>query len=349
MVFLSHLLTYNLHVILQVFSHKSKIMATIKLTIDAKRSYADGRVPIIYRLTHNTKTTRIESGVKILKEDWDPAKRRITKSNPESKALNVIISTKLLELEKKLLGVSTLLNDADINELKEALINDGKPDKIFFYEFAIKEINHLKNQERFGNAQAYETALNRLISFTGKQIRIDQINYTLISDFDNQLLKDGLSRNTVAVYMREIRALLNKAIHKGLLDKNIYPFSNYKIKTEKTVNRAIFKDDLEKIKMLPLKEGSSMWHSRNIFFLIFNLIGVSFIDLALLTHSSIQGERIVYRRRKTGKIYSIKLTDEARRIISIYRKENTNYLVSCFKLETVLKSKEREEIALRCN
>ena len=38
-------------------------MAAIKLSIDGKHNYSDGRSPIIYRLTHKTKTTRIESGV----------------------------------------------------------------------------------------------------------------------------------------------------------------------------------------------------------------------------------------------------------------------------------------------
>lgn len=51
---------------------------------------------------------------------------------------------------------------------------------------------------------------------------------------------------------------------------------------------------VQKIKQHPLEVGSSMWHSRNIFLLIFNLIGISFIDLALLTEDNIQNDRIVF-------------------------------------------------------
>ena len=142
------------------------------------------------------------------------------------------------------------------------------------------------------------------------------ITYSLLSDFDTQLLKEELSRNSAAVYMREIGALLNKAIHKKILEHNQYPFHSYKIKTEKTISRAVSKSELLKLLETPLEENTSRWHSTNIFFLIFNLIGISFIDLALLTPDSIQGEKIVYKRRKMGKIYSIKLTSEAKRILS---------------------------------
>ncbi len=327
-------------------------MATIKLTIDGKRSFSDGRIPVIFRLTNKTKTTRIESGVKILKQDWDSDRCRINKTHPESKELNLILNSKLLELEKKLLQVMSTSGDLDINALKAAITMSKTPKQILFYEFANKEIQNLRDQERFGNASVYETAVRRLVGFTGKTIALGRINYNVICDFDTQLIKDGICRNTIAIYMREIRALLNIAIKKKLIDRSNYPFHDFKIKTEKTVNRAITKIDLEKIKQIPLDENTPIWHSRNIFFLIYNLIGISFIDLVLLKPESIQQDRIIYRRRKTGKMYSIKITPEAEGIINFYRKENSKYLISFFNFDEVPKSEVREDIGLRiktCN
>lgn len=327
-------------------------MATLKLTIDAVRSCSDGRFPVIYRLTNYKQTTRIGSGVKVLKQDWDTARCRVNKSHPESKELNLILSKRLLELEKKLLQVTSTGNELNITELKEALITTDTVKRVLFVPFADKEIKDLRDKGKFGNAQSYETAINRLIKFTGKDLTLDMITYSLLSDFDTQLLKEGLSRNSVAVYMREIRALLNKAIHKKLLEHNQYPFHSYKIKTEKTVSRAVSKNELMKLLETPLEEQTPMWHSRNIFFLIFNLIGISFIDLVLLTPDSIQDERIVYKRRKTGKIYSIKLTSEAKRILALYHADNSKYLMSIFKLDDIPVQMERLEIGLRlkvCN
>lgn len=327
-------------------------MATIKLTIDSRRIYGDGRNPVIFRLTSNTKSTSIDSTIKLLPKEWDNSKAKVTKIHSEYQSLNLFLKQRLINLEKKLTELSAVSDDWNVAEIKKALLDDKKQAKITFLEFANKEIQSLRDQERFGNASVYETSVKRLIGFTGKAITLDKINYNIISDFDTQLIKEGLCRNTIAIYMREIRAILNQAIKKGLVDRKNYPFYDFKIKTEKTVSRAITKNDLLKIKQYPLNMGTSMWHSRNIFFLIFNLIGISFIDLVLLKPESIQQGRIVYRRRKTGKMYSIKITQEAEDIINLYNKEGSKYLISFFNFDEVPKSRVREEIGLRiktCN
>ena len=327
-------------------------MATLKLTIDGKRSYSDGRIPIIYRLTHKKRTTRIESGVKVFKQEWDTIKGRINKIHPQSKELNLLLNKRLFELEKKLFEATINLPDKDVKTLKRALIGDERQVISTFFQFATMEIKNLRDQERFGNASVYETSVNRFINYTGKSISFKEINYNVLSGFELTLLKEGICRNTIAIYMRELRALLNLAIKKGLMDRADYPFYNYKIKTERTVCRAITTDELQKIYKHPLKDQSVAWHSRNIFFLIFNLIGISFIDLILLEQESIQNGRIVYRRRKTGKRYSIKITEDAERIINIYRNPDRKYLISYFNFDEVLKSKVREEAGLRiksCN
>lgn len=268
-------------------------MATLKLTIDGRRNYSDGRVPIIYRLTHKTKTTRIDSGVKVFKQEWDSSRCRINKIHPEYKFLNILLNKRILELEKRLLEIVSINNNLDINALKQTLLNEGKAPKITFNEFAKREIQNLRDQGRFGNASVYETSVNRLIGFTGTDILFDKVDYNIISAFDAKLIKEGVSRNTIAIYMREIRALWNLGIKRKLVSRENYPFYDFKIKTTKTVNRAIKKEHLKILKELPLKEGSVQWHSRNIFFLIFYLIGISFLDLVLLKPEDIHDDSVV--------------------------------------------------------
>jgi len=318
-------------------------MASFKLSMDSRRAQTHERNPIVIRLTHKGQSTSISTNVKLTPNEWDQAKGKVTKAHPDFKTLNIHLKNRLLSLEKKALELPSTFDGASAGEFKDALLNKKKVTDITFKEFASKEIQTLRDQERFGNAKSYEAALNRLTKFTGNALPLNKINYTLICDFEAHLLKDGLTKNSVAVYMREVRALLNKAIKKDLLDKATYPFNKYIIKGEKTVSRAITKDDLEKIRCQALIAGSKLWHSRNIFFLIFNLIGISFIDLALLTNDSIQNRRIVYRRRKTGKIYSIKLTAEAESLLNFYRGES-KYLISSFNLDSVSKQDEIEMI-----
>ena len=93
-----------------------------------------------------------------------------------------------------------------------------------------------------------------------------------------------------------------------------------------------------RIQYIELPEDTPIWHSRNYFILSFNLIGISFIDMALLKQSNIQGERIVYKRRKTGKIYNVKLTAKAKEILEIYKPNSIDEGNDYYLLEVVSRS-----------
>jgi len=58
------------------------------------------------------------------------------------------------------------------------------------------------------------------------------------------------------------------------------------------------------------------------FKLIFYLIGINMVDLSRLTERNIENDRIVYRRAKTHKMYSIEIMPEAMEIINRYKGDN---------------------------
>lgn len=64
---------------------------------------------------------------------------------------------------------------------------------------------------------------------------------------------------------------------------------------------------------------------RDVFMLIFYLIGINIVDLFSLTHENVQNGRIVYTRRKTKRIYSIKIEPEAQEILE--RRKGTTHLI----------------------
>lgn len=65
---------------------------------------------------------------------------------------------------------------------------------------------------------------------------------------------------------------------------------------------------------------------RYIFFLIFYLIVINIDDLLELKHENLINGRIEYHRKKTNKLYSIKVEPEAMEIIDQYR--GKNYLLN---------------------
>ena len=53
------------------------------------------------------------------------------------------------------------------------------------------------------------------------------------------------------------------------------------------------------------------------------LRGINVKDLLLLSSDNIKNDRIIYKRAKTGKIYSIKLTDEVKEVLKQFEPNST--------------------------
>ena len=120
--------------------------------------------------------------------------------------------------------------------------------------------------------------------------------------------------------MRTIRAIYNKAIKKNIVSEKYYPFKGFKIKTEPTIKRSLNKEHISALEKINLKDQPDLDFAKDIFLFSFYNRGMNFIDVFYLTKKEIQEGRIVYRRQKTGKPFSIKITHQAQSIIDKYQK-----------------------------
>ncbi len=306
-------------------------MVYYKLILDTKRIKKDGLYTIVVRVTHNKNNTTISTGTRVRQEHWDSASQLITKSSPNFQKLNQSVSEAFLKIQKIIHELDDN-NEFSFASLKERLDEKVKPFKIntniTFSEYSTQIINELFAINKVGNALVYQTASNRLIGFAKeRKLKFKEIDYTFLESFQHHLISKGVKQNSVSNYLRTIRAIYNRAIKAKIIDRSFYPFTEVPIKSERTAKRAILANDLGRIYNLDIKENSREWQARNYFFLSFSLIGVSFTDLAYLTPSNIVKGRIVYRRRKTRKEYSIKITASAQQIINEYRGRNEKYLL----------------------
>ena len=64
-------------------------MATLKLTLDKRRTYSDGRSALILRLTVKGNSTSIDLGIKLKLGEWDSKNSKITKKHPHHQSLNL--------------------------------------------------------------------------------------------------------------------------------------------------------------------------------------------------------------------------------------------------------------------
>ena len=140
-----------------------------------------------------------------------------------------------------------------------------------------------------------------------------------LTGFDLFLQKTSPAINGRNIHFRNIRAVFNDALDNEITHN--YPFRVFKIKREQTVKRSLTLDEIRKLFAV-----SDPYQQRTIdlFKLSIYLIGINPVDLCELKEIDSQG-RINYRRRKTKKLYSIKVEPEALEIINRYK--GNNYLL----------------------
>lgn len=315
---------------------------TVALVLNYKRAKADGTFAILLRLTHHRASTHINTGISILEKDWDNTKRVIktTYKGTESVArLNNILQKKKVELMDfvtKLYEQKTL-DSYSVSELKNMF--EKRFNQLSFFDFTERQIEYMMSVNRIGNARSYKIALGVLRTFNKeKDLSFQELNYNFLKRFETAHLQKGNSLNGLAAYVRTLKAIYNKAIKEGFVDKELYPFDKYKVKVSKTRKRAISAEAIKRIADLKLPKKHPLFDKRNLFLISFYLRGMPFADLAYLKLSDLIDGRIVYQRKKTDKPYNIKITDEVAVILEHYIKNKTenNFVFPIIKRDSLI-------------
>jgi integrase/recombinase XerD len=294
----------------------------IVVSLDTRRVKNDGTYPVVLRLGHNERTTSILLGLSVLEKDWDSKNRIVRKSYVGVSSvtrLNNMIQKKKSEAMDTILKLneSGELQSLSVMGLRDKLVK-GK-NGVTFCNYTDELVKSLVEANRIGTARSYKGTASVVKEFNhGRDLPFSEITYTFLTKFETAHLHKGNVYNGLAVYMRTIRAIYNKAIKEGMAEKEWYPFEQYKIKTEPTEKRALDLPMLKNIIELQLENTHECFHSRNYFIISYMLYGMNFTDMAFLKKENIVNGRILYRRKKTAKLYDIKITPQLDSILAYY-------------------------------
>jgi len=310
-------------------------MAIVKLYFDKRRVKKDGTFPLKLKLFHLEHAVYISLGRSFKANQWNEKDNKVRASFPNSGMVNASIRKALSNATTLIAENENEILDLNITELKELISKKlfGENPKsmtgsTFFFKYTEEQIDRLRIANRIGTADSYKQTLTSFQKFLKyKDIPLSKINLKFILDYEAECKGNGMKINSIGVYLRTLRAIINRAINDGILNRDKYPFNSYSIKSEKTAKRAISKEDIQKIINLEVESGTRLWNSLNYFIFMFHLRGMNFIDLAYLKFENLKEGRVEYRRIKTGKLYSIKLTEKAQLIIDHYIK-GRDYLES---------------------
>lgn len=287
-------------------------MATIKFYLDKRRQKKDGTYPIKLNVFHNRQII-ISTQLSASETDWNgneySARARNYKiRNVVARGIINKAETVILTLEQQ--GKLKSTTDTSLKKMiEDAICNKVESHKTFLYyldEFMSKKTNQ-------GTKTIYTTTRNKIEEYDN-HCTFESMDKSWLENFEAWMAKT-MKVNAYAIHLRNIRTVFNYAIDEEYT--TLYPFRRFSIKKEETRKRSLTVEQLATLRDYPCEEYQIRY--RDIFMLMFYLIGVNAADLFNAKHSALVNGRLEYKRAKTGKLYSIKVEPEAQAIIEKYK------------------------------
>lgn len=300
--------------------------ASISVVCYTSKTLSNGENPLMLQINKDGKRKYKSLGLSVNPKYWDFSKNKLKPACPNYEHIQKIILEKQTEVQKQIIE----LNSEQKDYTPETLLNKQSFKVQTVKEFYEELISYYESIDKRGNRHVYKSSYNSLIAFTKGKLNIlfSDIDINWLKQYEKWLRSKKNKETTISLMFRTLRSTYNKAIEAKCVNKNYYPFNEFK--TSKfdvsTKKRAISKADILKIMELDLsKEREYIKFSRDIFTFSYLCGGINFTDIANLQPSNIINERLDYIRQKTGKRINIQLKTEAAEIIQLYSRGD-NYL-----------------------
>ena len=310
-------------------------MATVKVKFRPSAGET-GEGAVFYRVIHDRVVRQVTPGYKLSGSDWELLQSDQLAALSSGKRKSTLVSLKrqisddLFKFNKVISGLDSSGEPYTADDVISSFMS--KETHGDFISFIRDIIHQLRHVGRVRTAETYSTTLNsfsRFCSIRG-DVDLDEVDSALMMEYENYLKSSGLIPNTISFYMRNLRALYNRAVEKGItVQRN--PFKHVYTGVDKTVKRALSIKMIRKIRDLDLSLLPSMDYARDMFMFSFYTRGMSFVDMAYLKKKNLQNGILAYRRQKTNQQLFIKWEKPMQDIIDKYDTSGTPYLLPIVK------------------
>ncbi len=304
-------------------------MASINIILRNKAN-KKGLYPVVLKVIKDRKIKVITLGLECLKSNWDKDSGQFKKTEKNYIQRNRV----LLKQREKALAIITEFQleniDFTLNQFEEKF-RGKKSSKITVSEFWKEKISDLNEAGRTGNARAYKDVYTSFFKFQkNKSLVFREITPSLLDKYETYLRSKQNTDGGIGLKMREIRALYNDAIKKGIVDEKYYPFKVYKVSKlkGKGIKKAISRDEMKLMEALDTEKYPHLVDTKNYMIFSYYMGGMNFIDMMKLKWDNIQGDRILYIRSKTKGRFTVKMAEPVKKLISYYQsqKRPTGYV-----------------------
>lgn len=190
--------------------------------------------------------------------------------------------------------------------------------------FMNRTIENYRQTKQYSAARVCNATLKKVIEFAGRNtMSFKELTKAWVKGFE-EYLKRQLADNSVSTYLRMLQTVYNKAVYEGVAAFTPHLFKKVFKGRAPSRSRALTQGEFRAIAQAPLKALPGAARACDLFLLMFYLRGIPFVDLAHLRHCDLQGNRLTYRRHKTGKQMVVIVEPRAMEIIQRYRNPDTD-------------------------
>lgn len=309
-------------------------MATVKLKFRPS-SVLDKEGTLFYQVIHDRVVRCINTGYKLFPSEWDKRLSLIIIPADDAIRAHYLVTMRkcILEDQSRLREIVLRLKRTTATFTSEDVVKSFQDSLAGgFLSFGRELVMQLEQVGKERTAETYTVALNSFERFMGRRgdILIESIDSVLMVEYETYLKSAGVCPNSSSYYMRNLRAIYNRAVDKELtVQRN--PFKYVYTGIDKTMKRAVPIKVIRQIRDLELKFSPSMDYARDIFMFSFYTRGMSFVDIAFLKKKDIRNGILSYRRHKTNQQLFIKWEKPMQEIINKYDTVDTPYLLPIIK------------------
>ena len=309
-------------------------MATVKVKL--RPSTTDGaRGTIFYQVIHRRLARRHKTNYCLYAHEWNIHHSEvILPPHDEDRKRYLVEIKEKIEMDiKHLRTIISHLEDCASDYTADDVISAFVHHRThhFFFPFMEEIIASLTRLGKVRTSETYTATLNSFKRFREMMdVALDDINSDMMLCYEAFLSRSGVSHNTSSFYMRNLRAVYNRAVEKGLTSQR-YPFKHVYTGVDKTVKRAVPLKIIKQIKEMDFSMRPAYDFARDMFLFSFYTRGMSFVDMAYLRSKDLQNGTLSYRRRKTGQQLFIKWEKCMQDIVDKYDTSHSGYLLSIIK------------------
>ncbi|MCL2561944.1 MAG: site-specific integrase [Rikenellaceae bacterium] len=300
--------------------------AGINILCYKSKALADGSHPLMIRVCKDGKKKYLSLGISVLPQFWDFEKNRPKRNCPNKMQLEKLIADRSREYAEQVIEFATENKSFTATTLVEKVSKSVV--KRTVGAFLLAQYEALRKQGRTGYAMTYLDVYNSMVNYNNHlDIYFSDIDVTWLKEYEAWLRSNSSAENTIGKRFRTLRAAFNVAIEQNIVKPEYYPFKAYKVSKlqQATAKRSISKANIE---IVLAYEGHTHYSRLAIDLFTFSYLmgGINFVDMAYLTESNFVDNRLIYMRKKTGKLIQLPMRSKAIEIIGKYHSAESRYL-----------------------